>query len=178
MKTQAVLKHLGTIIYVIILIGTFALLRIVPHPPNVAPITGIALLSGAKLFGLSRFALPLSVMLVSDIFLGFHDTIVFVYGSFILITLMGSLFLRKKDSFLNIAGTALLSSLLFYLVTNFGVWFSTDMYPKTLDGLIQSYIMGLPFFKNTIIGDCLYAFGVFYAYKASLRFVTYNWKAL
>lgn len=145
-----------------------ATMRLLPHPPNVAPIAALALFSGANLNGWVAFVLPLLGMLVSDSFLGFHSTMVYVYGSFALIVLVGRL-LATRRSASRLAGSALVSSLLFFLITNFGVWASTALYPKTAVGLVEAYIMGLPFLRNTLLGDFLYTFLFFYGYALLVR---------
>lgn len=143
------------------------LLRLVPHEPNVAPIGAMALFGGAYLSKKYALPFPIFTMFVSDIFLGFHNTIVWVYGSFILIGLIGML-LRNRVNPGNVILVSLASSVLFYLITNFGVWFSGSMYPKTLSGLLQSYTLALPFFRNTLLGDLFYN-GVFFGGYALIR---------
>lgn len=148
-------------IFLIILLAVVA--RLIPHAPNFAPIGGLALFSGANFKNKIALLIPLSTMFISDIFLGFHSTIPYVYISFIIIALIGNLIKNNKWQSLVLA--SLTSSVLFFLITNFGVWASFNMYPKTIDGLIQSYVMGLPFFRNTIISDLFYSFSFFYGYK-------------
>lgn len=143
------------------------LLRLVPHEPNVAPIGAMALFGGAYLSKKYALTLPILAMFVSDIFLGFHNTIGWVYGSFILTGLIGGL-LRNRANPGNVLFASLSSSVLFYLITNFGVWFSGSMYPKDFSGLMQSYLMALPFFRNTLLGDLFYN-GVFFGGYAILK---------
>lgn len=143
-----------------------AITRLLPHPPNIAPITAIALFSGAKINKKIAYLLPLSAMIISDFFLGFHSTMFYVYLSFLLITLVGRIVANKnKVSFL--FSITLFSSLLFYLITNFGVWASTTIYAKSFNGLINCYLMGLPFLRNTLIGDLFYTSLFFYGYDFS-----------
>ena len=128
-------KNLISPLLVILIAG---LMRLVPHLPNFTPI---------------------AAMFISDIFLGFHQAMPFVYGSFILTVVIG-LWLKNNKSAKNIICASLISSILFFLITNFGVW-AGGWYPKTLSGLLESYIMGIPFFKNTVLGDLCYS-GVFF----------------
>ena len=115
--------------------------RLLPHPPNVAPITGIALFAGCNIKDKNlAFMLPLLCMFVTDLFLGFHMTMPFVYLSFMCISNIG--IGSKKIT----NGTILGSSLLFFLVTNFGVWYLG--YPNTLAGLVSCYTLAIPFFVN------------------------------
>lgn len=139
--------------------------RLLPHAPNVAPIAALALFSGMKIANWKGFFIPLIVMIISDYFLGFHATIPFVYGSFLLIGGIGYI-LRKNASTLNIGLGSLVGSTLFFLITNFGVWITSSMYEKNIQGLIHSYTMGLPFFRNTVLGDIFYAAFFFLGYKS------------
>lgn len=160
----------GISVLMIILLAVLA--RLIPHPPNFAPIAGLALFSGSNFKNKISLLIPLAAMILSDIFLGFHSTIFYVYISFILITLIG----RKIKSlkFSNLFLASLLSSILFFLITNFGVWATGSMYPKTFDGLIQSYVMGLPFFRNTVLGDLFYSFSFFYGFEFLSKFIHKN----
>lgn len=136
-----------------------ALMRLLPHAPNFAPIAAIALFGSVYLNKRYALILPIAAMFISDIFLGFHDTMLYVYGAFLLTGIMG-LWLRKHKNVLNILGSALASSVLFFLITNFGVWVQ-GMYARDLSGLVQSYVMAIPFFKNTLLGNLFYT-GVFF----------------
>jgi len=148
-------------IAVIILLAVVA--RLIPHPPNFAPIGALALFSGSNFKKKTAYLIPLSAMFVSDIFLGLHSTMVFVYLSFILITFIGRGVQSLKFSRLLLASLG--SSFLFFLITNFGVWQMFSFYPKTLNGLIQCYTMAIPFFRNTVLSDLFYSFSFFYGYK-------------
>ncbi len=136
------------------------LLRLMPHPSNIAPIAAIALFGGAYLDKKYALVLPLIAMIISDFFIGFHDTMFFVYLSFALTGCIG-IWLRNHKTVRHTAFAALSSSILFFLVTNFGVWAVGSMYAKTPAGLLECYTFALPFFRNTIIGDLLYT-GVFF----------------
>ena len=87
----------------------------------------------------------------------------FVYLSFIIIALIGGLI--KTNKWQSLLKASLVSSVLFFMITNFGVWATGTMYQKNISGLTQSYIMGLPFFRNTIISDLFYSFSFFYGYR-------------
>jgi hypothetical protein len=134
-----------------------AALRLVPHPPNFTPIGAMALFSGAYLANRKlAFAAPLAAMLLSDAVLGFHSGMPFVYGSVALIVLIGWLGLKRISS-LRVVSAALISSLLFFVVTNFGTWALSGMYPLTATGLAACYVAAIPFFQNTVVGDLFYA---------------------
>ena len=134
-----------------------AALRLVPHPPNFTPIGAMALFSGAYLANRKlALAAPLAAMLISDAVLGFHSGMPFVYGSVALIVVIGWLGLKRVSS-LRVVGAALVSSVLFFIVTNFGTWAVSGMYPPTLSGLAACYVAAIPFFQNTVVGDLVYS---------------------
>ena len=133
-----------------------AAFRLLPHPPNFTPIGAIALFSGAHFRNRGySFVLPLAAMFLSDLVIGLHPLIPVVYGSFALIVTIG-LWLRSRKNVLTIAGAALTSSLVFFLLTNFGVWGMGSLYPKTVAGLLAAYVAAIPFFRNTVSGDLFY----------------------
>ena len=146
------------------------ILRLLPHPPNFAPISAMALFGGVYLSKRYALIVPFIALFVSDIFLGFHSTMVFVYGSFILTGLIGvSLKNHKKPGY--ILGASLLSSILFFLITNFGVWLVTDFYPHNFAGLIQSYTEAIPFFRNTVLGDLFYTAVFFGGFELASKLI-------
>lgn len=131
-----------------------ALSRLLPHPFNFTPIGAIALFGGAQF---SRkylaFLVPLAAMLVSDVLIGFHGTMWAVYLAFILTVSIGMGFLRKITAG-RVFGSALVSSVLFFLITNFAVWYgSSGFYPQTLAGLGACYAAGLQFYQQTFFGN-------------------------
>jgi hypothetical protein len=138
-----------------------ALSRLIPHPPNMTSLTAVALFGGAY-FSDRRlaFLVPLAALFLSDLVLGFYGHMEVVYSSFALIVCIG-LWLGKDRSVLRIAVAALTSSVLFFLLTNFGVWAFGSLYPRTLDGLVTCYVAAIPFFRNTFQGDMLYTFILF-----------------
>ncbi|MDH7475986.1 MAG: hypothetical protein QHH09_00750 [Microgenomates group bacterium] len=145
----------------IILLTVFS--RLAPHPANFTPVAAVALFSGANFSSGWAFLIPLSAMFLSDFFLGFHSTMIYVYFSFLIIFYLGRLI--KTASFRRIFFISVVSSVLFFLITNFGVWLTSGMYLKNLNGLIICYLNGLPFFRQTIVGDWVYVFGFFYGYR-------------
>jgi hypothetical protein len=133
-------------------------LRLVPHPPNFTPIGAMALFSGAYLGrrGLLAFAAPLGAMLLSDAVIGFHSGMLFVYASIAAIVVIGWLALQTRTP-LRIGAAAVASSILFFVVTNFGTWIVSGMYPLTVSGLTACYVAAIPFFQNTLAGDLVYS---------------------
>jgi hypothetical protein len=159
LQTKELLFVTGIIVFACIF-------RLIPHPVNFAPITALALFGGAYLDKKYALVIPLIAMFISDIFLGFHSDMLFVYSSFLLIGLLG-MRLKSHRNFKNIVMTTIFSSIFFFIITNFGVWLMTDLYPKNTRGLytrglLESFILAIPFFKNTIMGDLLFT-GVFFA---------------
>ena len=154
--------------FLLILLGTTT--RLLPHPPNFAPIAAIAIFGGIYLP--KRFAIlaPLAAMFLSDLVIGFYAwPIMFsVYLSFALSGLIG-LWIRGQTTpplaggpaqggtnIRRIIGGTLLSSILFFLITNWAVWAFGMMYPHNLLGLLESYTLALPFFRNSLLGDFFY----------------------
>ncbi len=133
-----------------------AAFRLLPHPPNFTPIGAMALFSGAHFRDRGySFVVPLAAMFLSDLVIGLHPLIPVVYGSFALVVTIG-FWLRSRKNILTIAGAALASSLVFFLITNFGVWALGSLYPKTIAGLLAAYVAAIPFFRNTVAGDLFY----------------------
>ncbi len=135
------------------LIAMAAFARLIPHPANVTPVVAMALFSGSVL-GRRAFAIliPLAALFVSDLALGFHDQMISVYGSIVLVSLIGIL-LTKKPSAGRVVAASVAGSTVFFLITNFTVWLSGEMYAKTGFGLIQCYTLALPFYRHALIGD-------------------------
>jgi hypothetical protein len=148
-----------------------AIFRLVPHPPNFSPIAAMALFGGAYLprRGLA-FVAPLGAMLVSDAVLGFHGGMPVVYASVAMIVAVGFLLSAKRTAGW-IATAAVASSVLFYAVTNLGVWALGDMYPKTASGLAACYVAGIPFFQNSLIGDLVFTGLLFGGFAIAERLV-------
>ena len=145
-------------ILIVGIVVTAAALRIIPHPGNFAPIGAMALFSGAY-FSSKRAAVFVSLLalLAGDVFTGFHSLMFWVYGSFLVSVAIG-FWLRHKKSAVRIGAATVAGAIQFFLVTNFAVWFSgIGSYSKTLAGLADCYVRGLPLLGNTLAGDALYA---------------------
>ncbi len=154
-------QHKLKLIYVIAIVLVLALFRLIPHPPNVTPIAAMAIFSGAYFTNrILAYVIPLLAMIVSDLLLGFHSSIWFVYTGVVCTVFLGGTL--KEISFLKLGGIVLLSSVVFYLLTNFGAWLSHDMYTHDAKGLMQAYIAGLPFFRNSILGNLFFTYVLFY----------------
>lgn len=163
--------------FVSLLILMAALSRLLPHPHNFSPIGGMALF-GAAYYNKRYLAylIPILAMWISDLllnnilyahyfdhFVWFYSGSLFTYAAFALMILVGSLLL-KNVSLSKVIFSALSASVIFYLVSNLGVWITQGVYPHTWEGLLACYVAALPFFQNTLAGDILYSgllFGVF-----------------
>ena len=137
----------------LVLILTFS--RLIPHPYNFTPVLAVGVFSGFyfKQIYLSFFVVVFS-MFVSDLFLGFHSTMFFTYISLVIAVLIG--FYIKRFKFTEIILSTLASSFCFFIITNFGSWLTLSMYEKNFSGLMQSYMLALPFFHNTLISTFFY----------------------
>ena len=142
---------------IIIIAAASVVLRLLPHMPNFAPIGALALFVGLYSTKKWWLLIPLAAMFVSDIFIGFYDWRVMsaVYLGFVVYAAIGRVVKNNKSVFTIVGGT-FAGALLFYITTNFAVWAFSGMYPHTPQGLILSYEMALPFFRNTLMGDLFY----------------------
>ncbi len=139
--------------------------RFLPHPPNFTAVGASALFSAA-IFPSIILALliPVSAMIITDIYLGFHHSIWSVYIAILIISGIGIL-LRGKISATKVFGASLAGSVIFFILTNYAAWLTLPMYAKDVPGLMESYFMAIPFFGNTVAGDLFYngiLFGTFY----------------
>ena len=151
------------ILLIVAIIFLVSLTRIFPHPPNFTPILALAIFGGAFLPNKkTALFLPISAMFLSDLFIGFHSQIFAVYSSIILLSYLGNIVEKKNIRNLAIAG--ILGSLIFFIITNFSVWIGGVLYPLTIDGLLQCYIMAIPFFHNTLISTLLFLSILFFGY--------------
>lgn len=163
---KAYFTHRNLLIFAVILL--FAFLRIWITIPNVQPITALALFGGAMFNRKSlAFLLPLIVLALSDAFIGYYGIILmaFVYGSMLLVSMLSRWMNRGQANFKSLFATGIASSLLFFIVSNFGVWVEGLMYPQTFNGLIDCYVMALPFFRFELIGTLAFT-TVFYGLYA------------
>lgn len=158
--------------------------------PNIAPIAAMALLGGIYFKNKKlAFLIPMVVMLLSDIVLeiahiagirqfgGFHEMIPFVYAGFIGIVAIGTLF-KDRVKPLPLISAGLLSSILFFIVSNFGVWITAagTFYPMNFSGLVGCYVAAIPFLRLSVLGDLLFIgvfFGAFEMLKAKYPSVVF-----
>ncbi|GIK20834.1 MAG: hypothetical protein PHY57_07225 [Ignavibacterium sp.] len=162
--TDQMKKSTSNFWVITLMICVAAFVRLLPHPPNFAPIAAMALFGGAyfnrKAFA---FAIPLFAILLTDAIIGFYPFAFIVYVSLAVIVLLGIVML-KKVSVKNVVLASVTASVSFFVITNFGVWMLGTLYPKTPAGLMESYIAAIPFFQNSLIGDLFFSgvmFGVY-----------------
>lgn len=155
-----------------------AAMRLLPHPANVTPIAAMALFGGVYFADRKiAFLVPLAAMYLSDLALGlfvydfgwFHWLMPFVYASFAVTVCLG-LLIHRRLNVLTVGGAALTSSVLFFIVTNFGVWLVGNLYPKTIMGLVSCYVAAIPFFRNTLFGDAAYTLVLFGGFALAQRY--------
>ncbi len=148
----------------LILLGILG--RVTPHIWNFTPIVAISIFSAFYLGRKYAVIVPLLSVIISDFFIDFYDPKIMlpVYGSFVLIGLF-SYFLRKKTNFVI---TSLSSSTIFFIITNFAVWMFSGIYQLTISGLLNCYILALPFYRNAILGDLFYTGTLFALYAIVL----------
>ena len=169
---QNLLTILKKEIFPISLILILALARLIPHPPNFTPIIAVALISGYffKNINLSLLIL-LFAMLLSDLFIGFYENMIFVYASLLLITFVFHK-ISKKINYKNLFIYCFAGSLIFFIFSNFGVWALGSpgvldvAYERNISGLVECYILAIPFFGNTFLSTLIFAYPGIFIYKS------------
>ena len=157
--------------YLVAVVLVLAFSRLVPHPPNVVPIAAMALFAGA--FFSSRILaiiVPLAAMIISDYVIGFHSTVWYVYAGVLAIVLIGGVL--NKVTVFSVGVAAVIASITFFLITNFGAWLHHDMYPQDLNGLFQAYIAGIPFLRNSLLANLLFSYLIFYGLNGFITALT------
>ncbi|MBT3251065.1 MAG: hypothetical protein HN729_01055 [Candidatus Marinimicrobia bacterium] len=141
--------------------------RFVPHPPNFTPILAAGLFAGTY-FNKKYLAyiIPISIMIATDLIIGIHATLVWVYLSILLVVLLGTIIAKKKN-ILTVGLGGIGGAVLFFILTNFGVWITGGGYshPLTFGGLIACYIDAIPFFKNTLLSTMGYYSIMYLSYE-------------
>lgn len=157
------------------LLLTGMLTRLLPHWPNFTAVGAVALAGGALYRDRwAAFLLPVTLLFISDLlvnnllyadfysgFTWFTPGAIFIYGGFLLMVLIGRYGIGGQRSFIPVLGASLGGSLVFYLVSNFGVWLGGSLYPLNLSGLLASYVAGLPFLLNQALATGFYSALIF-----------------
>ena len=144
------------------LIVAGAMARLIPHPPNFTPVGALSIFAGARIPGWQAYLVPLVIMTITSPIMGllygfrpFGRGTPVVYASFLIAVWIGRRLAMRATPF-RVGAAAFVCSLQFYLLTNF-VWFSGGLYPQTLEGVMASYVAGLPYFGRMLLGDLLYS---------------------
>lgn len=162
-------KH---VLLAIALIFGAAFLRLLDHPMNFTPMGAIALFAGALIPNrILAFAIPIVALLITDSMLGFYGwQMLLPYSGFLITILLGRL-MRDNQHILRVGSLSVLSSVLFYLITNFAFFYPETLYPHTTQGILQSYIAAIPFFQNGLAGDLFFnglLFGAYYLIRINV----------
>jgi hypothetical protein len=157
-------------VYALILLAVVG--RLVPHPWNFTPVLAIALFGGAMLPRRVAWVIPVGALFISDLALGypFGWMSLVVYGCLLVGVCLGRLLSSRRTWSRTIVAT-LAGSVLFFIVTNFAVWAGLGSYPHTASGLFHCYVMGLPFFRNSLAGDVCWTVGLFGLYDLANAYV-------
>ncbi|MBY0386320.1 hypothetical protein K2X05_14275, partial [bacterium] len=154
------------------LVGCIVISRWVPHPINFTALISVALFSGSFWRASSvRFAIPLVAMFVSDFIIGFYPGIEINYLAIACCVLVAPSLNSKP---LTIATRSFSASLIFFVISNLGVWLSAGLYPLTLQGLQTCFIMALPFYKGILLGALFYSFVLYGAYRLKFLELKYG----
>ncbi|MPZ50882.1 MAG: hypothetical protein GEU75_16550 [Dehalococcoidia bacterium] len=169
---------------VLIVVGVVA--RTIPHIPNFAPLGATALFCGVYMNRRISIIAPIAMMAASDYALLYinpygssdfsqlyaptsiwHNALLYVYGSLAISVVVGWLIAKERSAGLVVAG-ALFCSVQFFLITNAAVWIE-GAYDRGINGLWQSYVAGLPFYRGTLLGDLFYTSAFFGLFELARR---------
>lgn len=144
------------ILWLIAALSIALLSRLVPHAPNWTAVGALALWGGTFFQKRSwSLVVPLAVLIISDLVLGFHSTMIWVYAGFLLVTLLGWVLPPSLGAKFWVPGS-LVGSLVFFIVSNFGVWMSGELYSKTWEGLVGCFVMAVPFLWSAMAADIFF----------------------
>ena len=167
---QNLLINLKKEIFPIGLILILALSRLMPHPDNFTPIIALAIMSSYFFRNINfSYAIMLFSMLLADFFIGFYSHMLFVYLSLFLIVLI-FFKISKKINYKNLFIFSFFGSVIFFIISNFGVWLVGNLYERNINGLIECYFMAIPFFKNTITSTLIFSYSSLIIYKSSNKY--------
>lgn len=180
MEIPETLKNRRVLIFVSLLVLLGITWRLVPHLPNFAPIGAIALVTGMILGWRQSVLAVVVVMAVSDLVIGSYSSMPWTWLGLGLIGGVGVL-ARKLPSLWRAPVGALGASSLFFIVSNFGTWLASGMYSHDLAGLVQCYVMALPFFRATLLSDLVFGmllmavYAVFIGYRPRYPIADIMW---
>ena len=131
--------------------------RLAPHPPNFTPVLASAIF--APYIFKSKYlpiVIVIAAMIISDLFIGMHKLVFFIYLPIIICSFISCSLKLKINQYISFLSTSFVGAVIFFIISNFGVWLMTDLYQKSWNGLMSCYVMAIPFFKNTLISTFLY----------------------
>jgi hypothetical protein len=150
----------------LIIISLGILSRVVVHTPNFTPVLSMAFLGGMYLKGRQAVLVPLALIVISDLIIGLYPLVYVTWGSILLISLFG-LWLKERKSLVTVFAGSILSAVIFFIITNFSSWLT--LYPHTMGGLRQCYILAVPFFRSTLVSTVAYSLVFYAAYEWILK---------
>lgn len=136
----------------LICVGIVLLFRIIPHPPNFTPVIALSLYL-PFIFGLWSIPFCILGFAITDYYIGFHSLLFWTWGA-LAFTGYTSKFCNKMYSRIILS---FIGAITFFVITNFGVWISGTLYEISVQGLLNCYIMAIPFFTNTLLGTMFFA---------------------
>ena len=177
LKTMSFMKSQNNVWLIIAIIVIAASSRLLPNSiANFSAVGAIAFMSGALFSNkVLKYLVPVAILALSDIALNLlvysdftngsllYDGMMWVYAPFLISVFLGQKILRKLNA-LRVFGTAIASGIVFFLLSNLGVWLSGGLYPMSLSGLFECYAMGIPFFRSTLMGNLVFGFFIYGAY--------------
>ena len=152
----------SNIFLILVCVGTILLFRIIPHPPNFTPVIAMSFYL-PLFFGLWSIPFIILSFAITDYFIGFHSLLIWTWGSLLIIGIIS----KFGTNFFSRVLMTICSALIFFIISNFGVWLTSAFYPPNLQGLIDCYIMGIPFFGNTLVSTVL--FGALFEFFIKLK---------
>ena len=157
------MNYLKGIIFITLIL---VLSRIIPHPPNFTPIlAGIIFLPFIKKDLTFSVIVPLAAMLISDLIIGMHSLMLWTYGSIMFLSCLTYYF--NQDNILRIGSLAVITPMIFFLVSNFGVWITGSYYARDISGLMECYFNAIPFYASSAI-SCMLFTALFYLIRSAL----------
>tara|TARA_Y200000002_G_scaffold165385_1_gene136388 strand:- start:45 stop:563 length:519 start_codon:yes stop_codon:yes gene_type:complete len=161
------IKVIKNILLFLSCVGIVLIFRIIPHPPNFTPVIALSLYLPI-IFGL--WSLPFCILgfAITDYFVGFHSLLIWTWGSLVLVGLIS----KFSKNIINRLTLAFLGSLIFFALSNLGVWLAGSYYEPNIEGLITCYIMAIPFFTNTLISTMIFSIFIeFFVFSKYFNFI-------
>ena len=136
-------------------VGIVLLFRIIPHPPNFTPVITMSFYL-PLFFGLWSLPFIILAFAITDYFIGFHSLLIWTWGSLVIIGVIS----KFGTNIISRVFMTITGALVFFIISNFGVWLTSSFYSPNLQGLINCYIMGIPFFTNTLLSTILFVIAI------------------